>query len=80
VALVRNIERQEKVRHRVHGEVECSGSVFSVGGDTYLQLDTFGSPAREQPGTLSQALQFDRRGAEQLLRLILETFPELRPR
>jgi hypothetical protein len=77
VALVNKIERVQKASQRVHGPVECSYSTFLEGGKRYLQLDTYGSSDRAQPGKLSQSLQFDRAGAERLLQLIHEAFPNL---
>lgn len=77
MALVRKIAKVEKTSQRVHGPVECSYSVFSDSGKRYLQLDTYGSSERAQPGKLSQSLQFDRTGAERLLQLIHEAFPDL---
>lgn len=77
MALVNKIEKVQKASQRVHGQVECSYSIFSEGGKRYLQLDTYGSSDRAQPGKVSQALQFDRTGAERLLQLIHEAFPDL---
>jgi hypothetical protein len=77
MALVNTIEKIQKTSQRVHGPVECSYSVFSEGGKRYLQLDTYGSSDRAQPGKVSQALQFDRKSAERLLQLIHEAFPDL---
>lgn len=77
MALVRQIQPINKASQWVHGPVECSYSIFSDGGNRYLQLDTYGSSDRAQPGKVSQALQFDRAGAERLLQLIHEAFPDL---
>lgn len=78
LALITTMTQIQKERQRVHDPVECSVSVFSQGGKRYLQLDTYGRSERELPGKTSQALQFDRQGAERLLQHILETFPDLR--
>lgn len=77
MALVRQIRPVEKERQAVHGETECSSSVFRAGGATYLQLDTYGSPERKHPEKVSQSLQFDENSAGQLLELIRRTFPNL---
>lgn len=77
MALVNSIQKVVKSSQRVHAPVECSYSVFSEGGKRYLQLDTHGSSDRAQPRKLSQSLQFDRKGAEGLLQLIHEAFPDL---
>lgn len=77
MALISEIKEIQKERQRVHEPVECSASVFSEADRRYLQLDTYGSAERKLTGKVSQALQFDREGAEQLLRLIRRTFPDL---
>lgn len=78
MALIRGITELQKNRQRVQGVVDCSYSVFTWAGDRYIQLDTYGSPDRAIPGKASQVLQFDRTGAEHLLNLIRQTFPDLR--
>ncbi len=77
MALVTQIMEVQKERQRVHEIVECSASVFDAAGRRFLQLDTYGSADRKHKGKVSQALQFDHKGAEQLLRLIRQTFPDL---
>lgn len=75
VALLRTFSALTKDRQRVHGAVECGYSTFTDGGKTYLQLDTYGSPARQIRGKTSQTVQLDEVAARQLKRLIEATFP-----
>lgn len=77
MALLRDFIPLSKERQRVHDLVECGYSVFTDGGQTYLQLDTYGSQERAIPGKTSQSLQLDRSAAEQLKVLIEATFPGL---
>ena len=64
-------------KNQVHEPVECGYRMFSVRGDRYLQLDTYGTDHRAQPGKVSQSIQLDEGAAEELLRLLLLTFPGL---
>jgi hypothetical protein len=78
MALIRNIGRITKSRQVVHKPTKCLASEFIGRGDKkYLQLDTYGSEEREFPEKISQAIQFDQDGAQELLNLIRETFPNL---
>jgi len=77
MALVSSLEHVRKERQIVHGATRCLVSVFEVNGNWFIQLDTYGSDSREQPGKVSQSVQFDKRAAAQLLKLIRDTFPDL---
>jgi hypothetical protein len=54
--------------------VECHYSVSGSGGTKLLQLDTFGSKDRENPGKQSQTLQIDEAGARILIELLRAEF------
>lgn len=75
LARISRIFKLESHRHFVHEPVDCGYRVFTEGGSTYLQLDTYGSSGRQIPGKTSQSLQLDGSVAAQLKRLIEETFP-----
>ena len=77
MALVRHLRPLEKERNQVHGEVECSYSIFSDGREWIIQLDTYGSPGRALPGKISQTIQFNRESAPLLKKLLERVFPEL---
>jgi hypothetical protein len=55
----------------------CRHADFERDGRHYLQLETYGSDDREQPGKVSQTLQFDAEGARELVRIVKLAFPEL---
>ena len=78
MALVRTIKKADKDRQAVHGPTDCSYSIFSQGGEIYLQLDTYGSATRKQPEKISQSIQLNRASAKQLKTLIERAFPDLR--
>jgi hypothetical protein len=71
VALVRRLERTPPTRNQLHVETDSTYKIFEVGGETYLQINTFGSRARECRDHPSQTLQFDFHGLLKL-RDILE--------
>ena len=55
----------------------CVWKVFGQGTDRTLQLDTFGSADRENPGKLSQTLQLDANTARELLAVLRTAFPNI---
>ena len=54
------------------------GYVFEVGGTTYAQFDSYGRSTRDKPGKVSQSIQVDRAGAQQIYDLLKAAFPDLR--
>ena len=73
MALVKTLEQITMERNSVHGEVEATYCWFSDDdGQRYLQIDTFGSKDRENPGKQSQSIQLGPEGLAQL-RDILNT-------
>jgi hypothetical protein len=75
MALIRMFVQTQKQANRVHDEVECGWTRFDHEGQTYLQLDTYGSRLRQIPGKTSQSIQLDVVSASELLKLIRQTFP-----
>ncbi len=61
----------------VHGEVECGYKTFVVDGQTYLQLDTYGSEERKIQGKVSQSIQLDVTSAAYLMGVLRRTFPQI---
>ena len=53
-------------RTSVHGEVEATFHIFDHGGETFLQIDTYGAPGRQIPEKVSQSIQLGRSGISQL--------------
>lgn len=52
-------------------------TVFDNSGEKYLQIDTYGKPACENPEKISQSFQFNREVASYLTNLLIKEF-ELR--
>lgn len=46
-------------------------------GAPVLQLDTYGSPERQDQGTVSQSIQLDEENARELIAIIRSVFPSL---
>ncbi|OBB25335.1 hypothetical protein A5792_28510 [Mycolicibacterium peregrinum] len=61
--------------HSLHKPVLCGWRTFDVDGTRILQLDTYGSEARQIPGKVSQTIQIDGARAAELVHLIKEIFP-----
>lgn len=55
-------------------EVVCHYSSDTIGGRKLIQLDTFGSKERENPGKQSQTLQLDALQAEALIKILRDEF------
>ena len=53
------------------GHTECAGVIraVEVGGEKYVQIDTYGSEQREIPDKLSQSLRLTKEAFEQLKKL-----------
>ena len=74
MALVTKFEKLDSERHQLHEEVEARYTVFERDGKGFVQVNTYGTPSREMPGKVSQSIQLDRRGAEQLARILKQAF------
>lgn len=68
---------QQKDRIGKHSEVECGFTVLTGKHGSILQLDTYGSDAREFPGKTSQSIQIDESAARELLSILRRAFPGL---
>ena len=78
MALIREFTRIHKESNRVHDTVECGWTLFESNGETFVQLDPYGSSGREVPGKVSQSVQLDEAGAAALIRILQQAFPALR--
>jgi hypothetical protein len=73
MARIEEIRNASNGRPSVHGEVEATYSIYMLNGTEYLQIDTYGSPARQMPAKVSQSIQLGPT-ARQKLRAILDQF------
>jgi 5-methylcytosine-specific restriction protein B len=64
-------------------EVDCGWQLITHHGAPIIQLSTYGSDQRASEKKVSQTLQFDERGAAELVSILLRCFPrsgDLAPR
>jgi hypothetical protein len=73
MARIENMMVAEMSRNSVHESVEATYAIFQTSdGETYLQVDTYGSPGRAIPGKKSQSIQFGPNGIAQLKQILEE--------
>jgi len=73
-----NFRPLTKASNRAPSPVASTYTIFSIGGETYFQIETYGSPTREAAGTANQNIQLDKKMAEVLIAKLQETF-DLKP-
>ena len=71
---IRNLTRVNKERNTIHDQVYETYTVFDNNGEKYLQIDTYGKAARENPEKISQSFQLNRKAASYLANLLIEEF------
>lgn len=71
---ISNLTKVNKERNIVHDQVYATYTVFENNSEKYLQIDTYGKPARENPEKISQSFQFDREAASYFVNLLIEEF------
>lgn len=71
---IKTIEKLQKERNTVHEKVYATYSTFDSYGEHYVQLDTYGRSDREQPGKISQSIQFDRETTSYFVNLLKGEF------
>jgi hypothetical protein len=75
MAIVRRLEHVALEKDTAHTEVDCTYSiVHDDRGEVYLQIDTYGSKARQIPGKKSQSIRFAPEAIEQLKSLLARSF------
>lgn len=62
---------------RFHSETDAAWGRGEVNGRPVLCIRTYGSRARQDAGTVSQAIDIDEQAARQLLAALAEVFPSL---
>lgn len=78
MARITGFEEVAAGQDRLHSSVQCGFKIFSAAGAPILQLDTYGSDQRKFTGKISQSIQLDRKGAEELVAILERAFPDLR--
>jgi hypothetical protein len=60
--------------YRIHSETRARYSQFSIHGERFVRIETFGSEDRIVNGVANQNIQFNREIAIELVRLLRGTF------
>ncbi|MDN5786046.1 hypothetical protein [Pseudorhodobacter sp.] len=74
MALIEILAPVERRHPKKHEPVEAGFQIFEVGGQTYLQIVTYGTSERQIKGVVSQTIQFGPDGIA-ALRDVLKTLP-----
>lgn len=74
MALIENFEPGDIQRPAPQKPAPAKLAVIELGGETYLQIDTYGSSSREFPDKVSQSLRMGRDAALQLRDAIDKAF------
>ena len=75
MALIKRFEVRPLRPKRLHGRVLCGYAATDVEGERILQLETYGSDDRAEPGSVSQVIQLDESRARELVQIIEQAFP-----
>jgi len=71
MAIVRKMEKISLERYSKHTEVKATYTIVkSDDGETYLQVDTYGSSERQEEGKKSQSVRFSPEAIMQLSKII----------
>ena len=80
MALIRSLRPDTQPARPPRTDVDCLYStVYSDNGTKLLRLATLGSDQRKLHPKPSQIIELDRQIASKLVRLIVETFPDVAP-
>ncbi len=71
---IANIQEIIKERPTIHTKVKSTYSVFKIGDDKYVQLDTYGNSGRENSEQVSQTIQLDKESAIYIVKLLIKNF------
>ncbi len=71
MAIVRVLEKVDLEREVRHTEVSATYSLIrNSDGEKFLQIDTYGSPRRQEKGKKSQSIRFSEEAIAQLKELL----------
>ena len=75
MALIRHLEKSNRAAKRTHKEAEATFCIVPDDGEgECLQIDTFGSADREQPGKVSQSIRFSAAAVAELRLILAQNF------
>ena len=71
---INNFNQKEKERYSLQKKIDSSYFVFTINGEKYFQIDSYGSSDRKTPGKTSQTIQFDMNVAKKLVEILNREF------
>jgi hypothetical protein len=74
MARITDFERIENKRPSEHGVVPATYCIFEKDGKKHFQINIYGKADRENPGKVSQTIQFDKEFAKKLITLLNDEF------
>lgn len=74
MAWVVSVNREDGKGKLQPTQVIAHAKIFQTDGHRIVQIDTFGSEDRENPGKQSQTLQFGKESARQLFDVLKDTY------
>jgi hypothetical protein len=69
MATVRSLTIADGTTFRPKGEVSATVRLIEVGGEKFVQIDTYGGPNRQEVGKQSQSIRLSRVAFDQLVQL-----------
>lgn len=72
MALVDKLDELKLEKNSKHQSVDCTFTVVKEGGETFLQIDTYGSSHRQIKNKKSQSLRFSPKAIAQLKEILSE--------
>lgn len=70
MALVNKLTKVSLEKSTPHQAVECTFSIVHEDGNTFLQIDTYGSAQRKIKGKKSQSIRFTKAAMQQLREIL----------
>ncbi len=75
MALVTHIEKGHKEKEGIHKKTECTYYItWNKKNEKFLQFETYGSVDRENPGKVSQSIQFSPEAIKELKQILIKEF------
>ena len=74
MALIGEFKYKPMERNSLHKEIPAFYTIFERDQAVFVQINTRGTDDRQIPDKTSQSIQLDRKGAEQLVKILRDAF------
>lgn len=74
MAMINGFYENPMEQNSIHDGLDASFTIFERDGASFLQIDTYGSDLRANPGKKSQSIQLSRESGLAMIELIKRTF------